>query len=225
MMKPCTKCSVIKPLNEFRKNPLMTLGADSWCLACVSDHKARERKLTGSVRIYAPVREKRCYKCTNTKPIGEFSRDAGAKDGHCGICVPCRAKKHLERKAKCHDKIKAQSRDAARRRISTPSGKVHHRLRSQLQYLLKVGKGGKSWQSIVGYSTDNLRLHLERQFLPGMSWENVGEWHIDHIVPISAFEITGADDPSIRDAWAITNLRPLWAEENINKRDRRTHLI
>ena len=67
--------------------------------------------------------------------------------------------------------------------------------------------------------------HLERQFLPGMTWGNRGEWHIDHIVPLASFTFTSPDDPEFRAAWALTNLRPLWAKDNIRKSAKRTHLI
>jgi len=50
-----------------------------------------------------------------------------------------------------------------------------------------------------------------------MSWENIGDWHIDHIVPLSRFKVSGPDDPELRRAWALTNLRPLWAKDNMRK--------
>jgi hypothetical protein len=62
-----------------------------------------------------------------------------------------------------------------------------------------------------------------------MTWENYGKgpgrWHIDHIVPRTAFNFQSADDPAFRACWAITNLRPLWSAENIRKHAKRTHLI
>ncbi|THD06128.1 hypothetical protein B1991_14390 [Rhodanobacter lindaniclasticus] len=78
---------------------------------------------------------------------------------------------------------------------------------------------------LIGYSVDELRSHLERQFLKGMSWGNMGAWHVDHIVPVSSFTITGPDDPELRRAWALPNLRPLWAADNIAKRDKRVTLL
>ena len=45
----------------------------------------------------------------------------------------------------------------------------------------------------------------------------MGEWHIDHIVPLASFVIAGPDDPELRRAWALTNLRPLWAKDNMRK--------
>lgn len=47
-------------------------------------------------------------------------------------------------------------------------------------------KNGRKWNDLVGYSTDELLTHLEKQFKPGMSWDNYGEWHVDHIIPRAA---------------------------------------
>ena len=47
-------------------------------------------------------------------------------------------------------------------------------------------KESKSWETLVNYSLEDLKLHLEKQFTNGMSWENYGEWHIDHIIPVAA---------------------------------------
>jgi hypothetical protein len=78
-------------------------------------------------------------------------------------------------------------------------------------------KAGRRWQDLVGYTADELRTHLESLFLPGMTWANHGEWHIDHKRPIASFTITSADDAAFRDCWALSNLQPLWAEQNLRK--------
>jgi len=69
----------------------------------------------------------------------------------------------------------------------------------------------------VGYSLDELKLHLESQFTEGMSWENYGKWHIDHIIPLSSFDIQNYDDKSFKKCWSLENLQPLWAEDNLKK--------
>lgn len=89
----------------------------------------------------------------------------------------------------------------------------------------KGGKGGKSWKTLVGYSVEDLRRHIEKQFLPGMSWDNRSDWHLDHILPISSFKFSTAHDPEFMAAWAMTNLRPLWARENVRKNAKRLYLI
>lgn len=57
--------------------------------------------------------------------------------------------------------------------------------------------------------------HLEAQFAPGMTWENRGEWHVDHIRPLASFDLT--DPEQLRTASHYTNLQPLWASDNLAK--------
>jgi hypothetical protein len=81
--------------------------------------------------------------------------------------------------------------------------------------LLKTGRA----QSYIGCSPGFLRNYLESLFKPGMSWENYGEWHVDHIVPLSWFPFDA--DPSllfVASHWS--NLQPLWGKENMSKGNR-----
>jgi len=71
---------------------------------------------------------------------------------------------------------------------------------------------------LLGCSIDEARLHLASQFSDGMSWENFGEWHIDHIRPCASFDLT--DPEQQKECFHFSNLQPLWAEENIRKGDR-----
>lgn len=87
-------------------------------------------------------------------------------------------------------------------------------------------KQGRKWETLVGYTVNELAAHLERQFVRGMTWDNYGsDWHIDHIVPRASFTFDGAEHPEFRACWALTNLRPLWAEDNLAKNAKRQHLI
>jgi hypothetical protein len=81
---------------------------------------------------------------------------------------------------------------------------------------------------LLGYSSIELKQHLELLFTDGMSWCNYGEWHIDHIKPVSSFD----KDTQINIVNALSNLQPLWGttrevngiiyEGNINKSDKIT---
>ena len=62
-----------------------------------------------------------------------------------------------------------------------------------------------------------LRQHIEGLFQPGMTWENHGEWHVDHIKPVMVYLRGGITDPRIIST--LTNLQPLWAAENLSKKD------
>jgi hypothetical protein len=68
---------------------------------------------------------------------------------------------------------------------------------------------------LVGCTVSQLMAHLEAKFLPGMSWQNKSEWHIDHIVPVSRFDLRHQEQQAA--AFHYTNLQPLWAEDNLRK--------
>ena len=78
----------------------------------------------------------------------------------------------------------------------------------------------------LDYSIEELARHLERQFSEGMTWDNYGRlWHVDHILPSSSFHFERADDPDFKFCWALSNLRPLWAKDNLKKNAKRIFLI
>jgi len=69
----------------------------------------------------------------------------------------------------------------------------------------------------LGYPIERLKEHIENKFQPGMSWGNHGKWHIDHIIPISLWEYKKSTDREFKQCWALCNLQPLWAEDNLKK--------
>jgi hypothetical protein len=70
-------------------------------------------------------------------------------------------------------------------------------------------------EKLLGCSWQEAKEHFERLFKPGMTWQNHGQWHIDHIKPVSKFT---KEDMHL--ANHISNLQPLWALENLNKANR-----
>lgn len=63
-------------------------------------------------------------------------------------------------------------------------------------------------------------VKFESQFQLGMSWDNYGEWHIDHIIPDSAYQYSSIKDVGFKKSWNLNNLQPLWAKENLKKGNR-----
>lgn len=115
-----------------------------------------------------------------------------------------------------------------RERIKRDPGKfLHARISRSVRKSLRKGKGGVSWTKIVGFSLDQLKVHIERQFVKGMSWDAYlsGEIHIDHIRPVSCFKFQSPSDQEFRECWALSNLRPMWAPDNLEKHAKRTHLL
>ena len=69
----------------------------------------------------------------------------------------------------------------------------------------------------LGYSVEELRERLQSLFKPGMTWDNYGDWEIDHIKPDSWFSYSSMEDQGFQDSWALSNLQPMWAEQNRKK--------
>ena len=90
-------------------------------------------------------------------------------------------------------------------------------LRARVRAAVTRNGGEKACRtmSLVGCSVEYLRQHLEAQFSDGMTWDNHGDWHIDHIKPCASFDLTNADQQ--RECFNYTNLQPLWAEDNLSK--------
>lgn len=171
-----------------------------------------------------------CTKCGELKGPEAFNlrKDRGVPYRQCRACMAGRKwfARNLDRHRESQREWVEENRDrarkiwrdmASRKRERDPSSRIHGRISNQIYFVLRRGKGCRSAFELIGYTAAELKSHLERQFLPGMSWENMSEWHIDHIVPLASFTITGPEDPELRRAWALTNLRPLWAKDNIRK--------
>jgi hypothetical protein len=71
---------------------------------------------------------------------------------------------------------------------------------------------------LLPYNLTQLVEHLESQFTEGMTWDNYGDWHVDHIKPMNSFDFTEDGDFGV--CWSLSNLQPLWAEENLSKGSR-----
>ena len=103
------------------------------------------------------------------------------------------------------------------RRKEDPDFKCAQQCRGMLQRILRMTDMKKSSATVklLGYSAGDFRCHIESQFVDGMSWDNHGEWHVDHIVPAIKMVRSGITDPSIINA--LDNLQPLWAVDNLAK--------
>lgn len=94
---------------------------------------------------------------------------------------------------------------------------VSRKVRSTLQNMIRAARdGGKNPRSpLLDFTPNDLFERMESLFYDGMSWDNHGEWHVDHIKPVKAFLDEGVKDPAIINA--LDNLQPLWAQDNRRK--------
>ena len=93
--------------------------------------------------------------------------------------------------------------------------KITNSLRGRVRVAIKDSNKSDSTINLLSCSIPELINHLEKQFTKGMSWDNYGEWHIDHIKPCSSFDLTKPEQQKI--CFHYTNLQPLWAKDNMSK--------
>lgn len=112
----------------------------------------------------------------------------------------------------------------AKKSVDNPAFKLSLSIKASISSSLRrVGSAKSKVPTLkyLGCSLDQLKIHIERQFLDGMTWENRSEWHIDHIVPLAAAK-TEDDVIALNH---FSNLRPLWAKDNLQKSSKAHFLI
>jgi hypothetical protein len=118
------------------------------------------------------------------------------------------------------EKIRKTKRDYERnRKARDPLYKLISNFRTAIYQVLKESNVVKNehYFDVLPYSQEELIQHLENQFTDDLTWDNYGEWHVDHIIPISSFNIQEMGDEEFIKCWSLENLQPLWGEENIRK--------
>ena len=101
------------------------------------------------------------------------------------------------------------------KRESDPVFRMMENIRRRIQLAYKNHYKSKSTMELLGCTGEELAQHLEKQFQEGMTHENHGEWHIDHIKPIASFDLSNPKEAE--ECFHYTNLQPLWAEDNLKK--------
>lgn len=218
-LRTCTKCEQDKPLGEFSKNSKSLLGRLRQCKACraraARDHyeydadKAKERYVSNADRAKERAAKRRAEKpkevAAGKRRHREENRELYREYG----------RKYI---AANPEKV-IESRRLARARFrSKPKNKLSDAMSAGIRDAIK-GRKAKRTFDLLGYSVEELMAHLERQFLPGMTWANYGRngWHVDHVIPLSAFNFETHEHVDFSRAWALSNLRPLWEPDNIRK--------
>lgn len=106
-----------------------------------------------------------------------------------------------------------------KRRREDPKYRLGVRTRTAVWTCLKERNVAKyrSTFEILGYTLEQLMAHLEALFTEGMTWENYGEWHVDHKIPMTMFHFTCVEDREFKLCWCLDNLQPLWEFDNLSK--------
>jgi hypothetical protein len=195
--------SISEKLNINKQVVLRTL-KENGVIVGISGRKYKGGKSESDKRHYLKNREKRLqyfsdWQKDNRDHLNEYHQKWREKN----------IDKHREYKRK-YEK---------HRKDTDPLYRLVSNFRTAIYTVLKESNVDKygHYFDILQYTPDELINRLELQFKDDMSWENYGEWHVDHIKPISSFDIKEIGDDEFIKCWSLENLQPLWGDENIRK--------
>lgn len=222
--KECPKCGKTKQIEDFHSNRSKNGGKCSSCKECTlktnrdwrKNNKEKCHEISRRWRAANPGRKRELGKRwaeNNPEKVRKTAQHWKAEN-------PEKVRAIWRRWCKNNpDRKKENGRIASKKIRGTPKGKLNSNLSTAVSLSLGGNKKGRHWEELVGYTIEQLKLYLEKKFTEGMTWGNYGKWHIDHIIPISAFNFEKAEDDDFKRCWALKNLQPLWAADNLSKKD------
>jgi hypothetical protein len=200
--KKCTDCGEVKPITEFYKHKETADGYRGSCKECCKKQAIQwnqnNKELTKQYKAQ--------YYQNNKERKKEYNSQYYQNN-----------KEHLkEYSAQWYKDNKEHRNQYEKERYhSDPLYNLMRKLRVRTNQAFKR-KGWKkdsSTQKMLGCDWETLKIHMESQFKDGMSWDNMGEWHDDHIIPLDC----AIDEEEIKKLSHYTNLQPMWGPENQSK--------
>jgi hypothetical protein len=203
-MKTCTKCKVDQEVTSFYKNKNLKDGRAGVCKLCMKQNEKKWMVKNKDKKL----QQNRDWAINNPDKVKQYRKNTYAlhKDE-----MLKRNKEYRLKNGKTYNQTRWE------RIKSDPSKRAMHNLRGRFHSLLRNTKKVDSSNALIGCSLNELKLHLETQFIDDMSWDNYGQdgWHIDHIRPIDSYDLT--IESQQRECFHYSNLQPLWANDNYSK--------
>ena len=223
--KICNRCKKSLLLDSFGTNK-NTGHLNKTCISCTEKYKCLHGKqkptcktCKGSQICKHDKRKSECKVCGGGS-ICEHDKHKS----YCKICKGSQVCPHERRKSTCRDcgggSICEHNKQKRCCKICDPQGYIASIVRSRVTDALKYNKEMASTE-YLGCDIKTFKAHIEAQFKDGMTWENHGEWHIDHKIPLK-YKHNG-ETPSLEEVAKrlhYTNTQPMWASENIAKGNR-----
>jgi hypothetical protein len=219
-LKFCPKCKTEKEISSFSRNKTKKDGYQGYCRECsrIWRSKNKEYFLLFNKKYYLDNKERllernKEYALKNRNDILKQKKKYRQENRD-------RILKHQKEYYSKENNKNSRNRHEQLRRNSDINYRLVCNLRTRINIAIKSGQKSGSTIRDLGCTIEELKLYLESKFQPGMTWENwtIFGWHIDHIIPLSSFDLSDRDQ--FLKACHFTNLQPLWAKENISKGDK-----
>jgi len=226
--KLCICCGIVKNFSEFHKNKTKKDGLQDHCKDCrkINSLKNKEKRQEYRKEWYQNNIEKvksleNLRYHNNKEVINEKRKKLYNSDDNVRKKVREQQKKYYESNKELFYNNSKSWVEKNKDRRNEISKKHYHQYKTLMicRRLIKrtikyLGTDKEnSTIELLGYTPVLLKETIESKFTDGMSWDNYGEWHIDHIKPISSFDKN--DDPKVINS--LNNLQPLWAFDNLSK--------
>ena len=202
MSKICSKCQEAKDYSEFSKRKASKDGLAPICKIC---KRYRNKKYNEENREVINSKNRKYYS-KNKEGIKGKKRVYNEENRE---SINYKNKKYS---AANRDKINSRNR---RRKGTDSQYKMVCAIRNRFSHAIKGKSKSGSALKLLGCTIPEFLTYFETLFEPGMSWENHGKWHIDHIIPLCSFNLENREEALV--ACNFTNLQPLWAEDNLKK--------
>ena len=207
--KCCSSCKQTKPTADFSTSVSSKDGWQQYCKKCVSlkGKKWRKDNPNYSKILYERRTEEQKIRYSASSKLWRRNNPEKYKSSYTNW-QKTNKQKHYEHTKKSRKK---QYRN-------NPTLRITMALRTRLYQALKgVGRSGCT-MDLLGCDLNFFKNHISLLFVEGMSWENYGKWHLDHIKPCSSFDLS--QEKQQKQCFHYTNFQPLWSEENIRKSDK-----
>ena len=230
-MKKCISCKVEKKFIEFHKSKIAKDCLQSKCKTCCKEYRDKYYELNKnySKEYYINNKNKiQKYQEENSDKIEKwkkknYQRTKETRKEYRDNNKENRKKWHLKNKGYNEKyyldnkvKIKKYTVEYAKeKRKTNPLFKLQCNLRSRTSQAFRNNGYTKNTktQEMLGVDWEVCKAHIERQFTKDMTWDNQGEWHIDHIIPLSSANT----EEELKKLCHYSNLQPLWAVDNLIK--------
>jgi hypothetical protein len=243
-LKTCVTCRQTKPLEEFNKDSRTSDGLDCRCRECsrVKSKKYREthpetcdaaskrwreenaEHVKARQKAYREKNreelnaKKRIYRQNNPDKIKAYA------EAHKEEAKAWR-QEHREELTEYHKEWRNKNGEKIRnyyqnKRKADDQYRLSANYRRRISLILRSGQISKRMQNLLGCDFETLKAHIEKQFKPGMTWDNYGTegWQVDHIKPCAAFDMTNPQQ--VAECFNYKNMQPLWRWENQEKSDK-----
>jgi hypothetical protein len=220
LTKICSRCGILKDSSEFNKRHDRITGIQSHCKECQKARHAKYRQTEEGIKKERETRKVH-YLANRTDQLAANREWRKANQE--------RRKEYLDMYEKTQRKrderlLKVYRKRARLRNIATiPLFRVNQAMSGSVRRGLITGKQGMHWESLVGYTCNDLAKRLVKTLPAGYSWDDFTrgktDLSIDHIIPIAAFNFSTTDDLDFKRCWALSNLRLIPKSVNCSKKD------